>query len=67
MTNKYAIIPILEFNEEMLIDQYPVVIEYDDYMMIEYNDELDPTGGWLIFEGVDSNKKITEYLENNGY
>lgn len=62
--SKYALIPIEQFNEELLngID-YPVNMQINNYRALEYNDQPDPTGeGWVIFEGEDANAKCAEYI-----
>ena len=63
--NKYALIPIELFDEEMLSGVvYPVYIDYNErWKMLEYNEQPDPTGeGWVIFEGEDANVKCAEYI-----
>ncbi len=61
---KYALIPIADFNEEMLNGvNYPVNIEQQGFRMLEYNGQPDPTSeGWVIFSGEDANVKCAEYL-----
>ena len=61
----YAIIPINLFNFEMLNGiNYPIVIDIDNFKMLEYNDQPDPIGeGWIIFKGENANIDCAEYLK----
>jgi len=62
MINKYAIIKIEHFDREAL-GSYPIIEEREQYAIIEYTTEPDPTGeGWVIFEGEDANVKCAEYI-----
>lgn len=62
MKNKYAVIVIEYFDRESLGD-YPVIDERENYAIIEYNTEPNPTGEhWVIFEGEDANVRCAEYL-----
>ena len=64
--NKYALIPIELFDEEMLNGVvYPVCIDYHErWKMLEYNEQADPTGeGWVIFSGDNSNIDCAEFIE----
>ena len=63
---KYALIPIADFNDEMLNNEtYPANIEQSGFRMLEYSEQPDPIGeGWVIFSGEDANVKCAEYLNN---
>jgi hypothetical protein len=64
--NKYALIPIELFDEEMLSGVvYPVCIDYNErWKMLEYNEQPDPTGeGWVIFSGDNANIDCAEFIE----
>jgi len=62
--NKYALIPIDQYDEETLNGViYPVNINYGEFQMLEYNDQPNPTNeNWVIFEGENSNVKCAEYF-----
>lgn len=63
--SRYALIPIEQFIEEMLngVD-YPVNIEMNNFKILEYNEQPDPTGeGWIIFKGENANIDCAEYLK----
>lgn len=64
--NKYAVISIELFNEEMLNGiRYPVRSEINGHLVLEYLEATpDPTGEWIIFEGVGANVRCAEYLYN---
>ena len=64
--NKYALIPIDLFTEEMLNSEaHPVNIEQGGFRLLKYSDQPDPIGeGWVIFSGEDANVKCAEYLSN---
>lgn len=63
--NKYALILLDDYSDEMLNGvNYPVCIDYGKWKMLEYNDEPDPIGDWLIFEGEDSNLQCSQYLKS---
>jgi hypothetical protein len=67
--NKYAVISIELFNEEMLNGiMYPVRSEMNGHLVLEYLEATpDPTGdGWVLFEGVGANVRCSEYLEQFG-
>lgn len=66
MSNKYAVISVENFNEEMLVDYYPVLQRGEQWVIVEYNDQENPSGqGWHIFEGENANRKCAKFLREN--
>jgi len=64
MTNKYAVILIEHFNREDIESVYSIIDERENYVIIEYTTEPNPTGKhWVIFSGVGANVKCSEYLD----
>ena len=65
--NKYALILFSDFTEDMLNGiAYPVNVNIEQYILIEYKDQPNPIGeGWVIFEGEDSNIRCAAYIEAN--
>lgn len=69
--NRYAVIQVELFNDEMLIGHYPVIIERNGHVVVEYLEGTpDPAGdGWIVFEGVGANVRCSQYLggfDNDG-
>jgi len=64
---QYYIIPLSDFNDEMLIEHYNVVTTSGKFKIVIATDGQGvPDGeGWHIFDGEHSNRNCAKFLDKN--
>lgn len=64
--SSYALIEKSKFDEAMLVEKYPIFIEFEmsdaSWVMLEYVDNTDPVGDWILFKGDNANFECQQYI-----